>query len=122
MPKRVLVVEDEPDILKVIVFRLKKAGYEVIHAANGKEALDIVRGQDKADLILLDLVMPVMDGSEFCRILKGDDALRRIPVIILSASTAKDIAEKAREIKANDYIVKPFEPEILLSKIEALLK
>jgi CheY-like chemotaxis protein len=121
MSKRILVVEDEPDIVKIVIFRLRKAGYEVTHAMNGKEALDILRKEPRFHLIVLDLVMPVMDGHELCRILHKNNAYTDIPVIILSASATKDLRERTRELHASDYILKPFETDILLSKVKDLI-
>lgn len=121
MSQKILVVDDEPDIRKVVIFRLKKAGYEVTHADNGQEALEIIRQGQPFDLVLLDLVMPLMDGYELCRILKSDERTKQIPVIILSASTMHNVVAKTGSLKADDYISKPFDPEVLLSKVKNVL-
>jgi len=122
MPKTILVVEDEADILKIIIFRLKKAGYQIMTAINGREALDLLKKKDsKPDLIILDLVMPVIDGYEVCKHLKADAALETIPVLLLTASATTNLIEKVKITKANDYLLKPFEPAVLLSKTKALL-
>jgi len=122
MPKKILVVDDEPDILKTVNFRLKKAGYEVLTAANGQEALAIIR-KEKIDLVLLDLVMPVMDGYELYGIIKGDEDFRDIPIIILSASANKNTVEDTRkELKVEGYLLKPFEAQELLDSIRNVLK
>ena len=118
--KKVLVIDDEPDILKVISFRLKKAGYEVLTASNGKIALDLI-SVNKPDLILLDLRMPVMGGEEVCAQLKNDALLKEIPIILLTASSGGGIAEKAKELKADDSLVKPFDYDILLGKVQKLI-
>ncbi len=122
MPKKILVVDDEPDILKTVNFRLKKAGYEVLTAANGQEAIAIIR-KEKIGLVLLDLVMPVMDGYELYRIIKGDENFRDIPIIILSASAHKNTVEDTRkELKVEGYLLKPFEAQELLDNIRNVLK
>lgn len=121
MPKTIMIVDDEPDILKVVIFRVKKAGYIVVSVKNGQEALDAIRGGLKPDLILLDLIMPVMDGYEFCRIIKSGAATKEIPVIIVSASASSDIKEKMREMKADAYLIKPYEPQELLARISGMI-
>jgi len=121
MAKRILVVDDGPDIMKVVVFRLRKAGYEIANATNGLEALDLLERGETVDLIRLDLVMPVADGYEFCRSLRGDAGLCAIPVIILSASATRDTRERVKELGARDYIVKPFEPERPLARVGEVL-
>ena len=120
MPKRVLVVDDEPDIRKVVSFRLKKAGYEVTTAVNGKEALECVQ-KERPDLILLDLRLPIMDGYEVCKRLKSDEVLKSIPVILLTASMASTVREKTKEYNADDYMVKPFDPDKLMEKIKKFI-
>ncbi len=118
--KKILVVDDEPDILKVISFRLKKAGYEILTARDGKAALDLI-AVNKPDLILLDLRMPVMSGEEVCATLKTSVELKTLPVILLTASSGGKIADKAKELKADDYMIKPFEAEVLLEKVRKLI-
>ncbi len=117
--KRILVIEDEMDVLKMTVFRLKKAGYDVLTADDGKKGLETAE-QERPDFIFLDLNLPVMDGYEVCRELKKDEELKKIPVVILSASS-DGIKEKSIEIGADDYIIKPYEPQELLNKIEKFL-
>lgn len=119
MAKRILVVDDEPDILKVVVFRLKKLGYDVATATNGIEAIDSVR-ENKPDIILLDLRIPVLDGVEVAKRLKSEDETRDIPIIIVTASTHQ-VVEKAKECNADDYIIKPFVPDELIGKIKNFL-
>ena len=114
MAKRILVVEDELDILKMTVFRLKREGYEVVTAMDGAKGLEMAE-KEKPDLIFLDLNLPVIDGYEVCRKLKADKELKKIPVVILSASSDK-IKEKSAEIGADDYMIKPYEPAELKAK------
>ena len=120
MAKKILVVDDEPDILKVVTFRLKKAGYDIKTAEDGQKALEEIK-KEKPDLIFLDLRLPIIDGYEVCRRLKSDEALKKIPVIFLTASTAPTVASKAEEFKADDFLIKPFEPEELLKKVKKFI-
>jgi len=120
MAKKVLVVDDEPDVLKIVCFRLKKAGYEVKTASDGKAALDLIE-KDRPDLILLDLRMPVMDGYEVCRKIKSDEKLGDTPIIFITASSGATVKDKVREYKADDYIIKPFEPEELIAKVKKFI-
>jgi CheY-like chemotaxis protein len=119
--KKILVVDDEPGILKVTSLRLEKLGYNVLTAVDGKEALDTIRSENP-DLVLLDLVMPFMNGAEVCEQIKNDTALKHIPVILFTASgSCAMTAEKVKKVGADDYIVKPFEPEELGGKVEGIL-
>ena len=121
MLKTILVVDDEPAIVKVVSFRLKKAGYNVVSAADGQEGLDLI-GKIKPDLILLDLRLPVLDGFQVCQKVKADESLKSIPIIIFTASsTGENIDSRYKEVGADDYLIKPFEPEVLLEKIRKLL-
>jgi len=120
MRKKVLVVEDEPDILRVVSYRLEKSGYEVITAVNGDEALEMAK-KENPDLIFLDLRLPVTDGYEVCRELKSDEIFRSIPIILLTASSNRAISEEARDLKADDWLVKPFDPEDLLEKVDKFI-
>lgn len=119
MEKKVLVVDDEPDLLKIAVFRLKKAGYKILTAINGQQALDAIRNDPPA-LVLLDLLLPVMDGVQVCQRIREDKSLPYIPVILFTASTL-GIEEKVKEAQADDYLIKPFEIDELLKKVEGLL-
>ena len=116
MAKKILVVDDEPDLLRVATFRLKKAGYEVFFAVDGQQALDSTK-EYKPDLILLDLLLPDISGEEVCKRIKADVELERIPVIIFTAITDK-IDEKSKSCGADDYLIKPFAIEELLGKIK----
>jgi len=118
--KRVLIVDDEPDILKTVIFRLKKAGYQIITAEDGETGMELAR-KEKPDLVLLDVRLPLIDGYEVCQRLKSDDNFKKIPVIFLTASAADEIADKTKASGANDYIIKPFEPEELLNKVKNIL-
>ncbi|MFA5251704.1 MAG: response regulator [Phycisphaerae bacterium] len=118
---KILIVDDEPGILKVTSLRLKTLGYNVLTAVDGKEALDAIRSENP-DLVLLDLVMPFMDGAEVCEQIRNDKTLKHIPIILFTASGSSAMAaEKIKQIGADDYIVKPFEPEELTGKVEEIL-
>jgi len=120
MPKKILIVDDEPDLLEVAAFRLKKSGYEVLSAADGRQALDIVKN-DKPDLVLLDLRLPVIDGYDVCRRIKADDRFKNIHVILFTASAAGPASDKIGQTGADDCIIKPFESEELLKKVKKLI-
>ena len=117
--KKILVVDDEDDILHFLEMVLREKGYQVTTASGGHEAL--TRAQiDKPDLVLLDIMMPQMDGWEVLKLLRVDDETRRIPVAMLSARTeAKDRVQGLQE-GAIDYICKPFSLQELLGKIETI--
>ncbi len=113
---RVLLVDDEPRIIKFLNLKLKAQGYEVVTAGSGKEALEQVRAQE-LDLIVLDVVMPGMDGFET---LKQIRAFSAVPVIILSAKEANVDKVKGLDLGADDYLAKPFNPDELVARIEAV--
>jgi CheY-like chemotaxis protein len=120
MAKKILIADDEIDILKVVTFRLRKSGYEILTAVNGKEALDLIQVK-RPDLILLDLRMPLMDGYEVCKRIKHDEELKKIPVILLTASKINEAPEKVRELEADDYLIKPFDPAKLFEKVKKFI-
>lgn len=119
MAKKILVVDDEADLLEVTLLRLKATGYDVFGGIDGREALDLAR-KIMPDLIILDVYLPVMNGDEVARILKKDDGLKHIPVILISATT-RSLAQRALESGANGHLTKPFEPEELIEKIKKLI-
>ena len=117
MPKRILLVDDEPDVVLIIRGRLTTWGYQVVTATNGQEALDAMNKQ-APDLILMDLKMPVMDGPEVCHRLKADLRFSKIPVILITSSSQKAAADELSAMRADGCVIKPFEPKELLEKIE----
>lgn len=119
MNKKILVVDDESDILKIVTMRLTKMGYDLVTAHNGQEAIELAR-REKPDLILMDCQMPVLSGLEACRQIKLDSQLNHIPLILMTA-TPGIIAEDAVKVKADAYIKKPFEDGELAIKIQQLL-
>ena len=118
---KILVVDDEKRLIELIQVRLEAAGYRVITACNGEEGLEKAKNE-KPDLIVLDIMMPKVDGFEVCRTLKNDPLYSHIPIILLSAMDTEEGFKTGDELKADSYIVKPFEPTILLGRIESLLK
>jgi len=118
---KILYVEDNLDLQKSVSFILWKEGYQILCAETGEDAIEIAR-QEKPDLILLDLLLPGIDGYKVCHILKRDAATADIAVIMVTArKQVKDVVAGFEEF-ADDYIIKPFEPEILLARIQALLR
>lgn len=120
-PYKILVVDDEIDILEFIQYNLKKEGYDVHLAHNGQEAIDVAK-KVKPDLILLDVMMPVMDGIEACKQIKSNSELEKIFIVFLTAR-AEEYSEIAGfNAGADDYISKPIKPRVLLSRISAILR
>ncbi len=118
---RILIAEDEPDIRDLIVFTLQFGGYEVVAASNGAEAVE--KASDaKPDLVLLDVRMPRMTGYEACVALKADPATSDIPVVFLSAKGQDAEVTSGMDAGATDYILKPFAPDVLLSRIKEILE
>jgi two-component system alkaline phosphatase synthesis response regulator PhoP len=118
--KTVLVVDDERDIVDLIRYNLNKEGCEVVGAYNGREALE--RMTIKPDLVILDLMMPVLDGFETCRRLKSDPATARTPIIFLTASSSEVDEVLGLELGAEDYIQKPISPRKLVARVKAVLR
>ena len=119
MAKKILIVDDEPDILKTVSFRLKKYGYDVITAEDGEKAL-IKATTEMPDLILLDLRLPGKDGFEVCDELKSDDRYKNIPIILLTASSGLN-ESKIKTCKHDNFVLKPYQFDELISKIKILL-
>lgn len=120
MPK-ILIVDDEPDALEVLGFNLKNAGYEVTTADDGDTALKKAR-QQLPDLILLDLMLPEIDGLEVCKLLRRDTATSGIPIIMLTAKASEIDRVVGLELGADDYVTKPFSPRELVLRVRNLLK
>ena len=118
--KRILVVDDEIYIVHILEFSLTMEGYEVATASDGEEALRKIE-EDRPDLVVLDIMMPKLDGYEVCRRLRQKEETASLPVILLSAKGRPVDREVGMEVGADDYIVKPFSPRRLLEKIRELL-
>ena len=121
MSSRVLIVEDEPDIRELVVHHLKREGYQVSVAASGEEALRQVQASPP-DLVLLDLMMPAMNGLEVCRRLRQDPVTASLPIVMLTAKGDEIDRVLGLEIGADDYVVKPFSPKELLARVRAELR
>jgi CheY-like chemotaxis protein len=119
--KKILLIDDEPQLIKAVEIRLKSTGYDVSVAYDGRAGIDKVKGI-KPDLILLDLIMPIMDGYNVAKILKEDPETKHIPVIILTASQREDLKTRCRELGVTSFIMKPFETSDLLMMVKAILK
>lgn len=117
---RILAVDDEPHILKLVSFSLKAKGFDVLEASDGLSALDIAEEQ-QPDLILLDVMMPALDGYEACRRLKANPKTSHIPVVMLSAKSQKSEQAVGIEVGAIDYICKPFTPSDLVNQVRGFL-
>ncbi len=118
---KILVVDDETDILELVRYNLEREGYKVICVENGEDCLR--KAADKLpDLVILDLMLPGMDGMDVCRTLKGDSKTRHIPVLMLTAKGDESDIVSGLEMGADDYITKPFSPKVLLARVKAALR
>ena len=118
--KKILVVDDEKELTSLVSMHMKMAGYEVLIASTGEKALDISR-EEKPDLIILDLMLPKIDGWEVCKQLRQDVATQDIPVIMLTARTQTEDKLKGFEAGADDYVTKPFSPRELVARVKRVL-
>ena len=117
---RILIADDEPHIRKLVSFTLGNRGYEVVEASDGGEAVRLAR-ETRPDLILLDVMMPELDGFEVCRRLRSTPAFATLPVVVISARTESEAIERAMQAGANIYLTKPLRLPDLLNEIEKLL-
>ncbi|MBD3647349.1 MAG: response regulator, partial [Pseudomonadales bacterium] len=113
---KVVVIEDEPDIVEVITYNLKREGYQVAAAMRGDEGLELVRNLAPT-MVILDLMLPGMDGLSVCRVLKSDPVTQDIPVIIVSAKGEESDVVIGLGMGADDYLAKPFGPRELLARV-----
>ncbi len=121
MRKRILVVEDDQDILSLIEWHLKAEGYQPLIEKDGQRGLDVAL-REKPDLIVLDLMLPSLDGLEICKVLKKNEATEHIPVIMLTAKGEEIDRIIGFELGADDYMVKPFSPRELLLRIKVIIR
>ncbi|RLA78009.1 MAG: response regulator [Deltaproteobacteria bacterium] len=125
MAKKILIVDDDPDLVEAVSSILESKGYDVVAAYGGVEGLEKAK-TERPDLIVLDVMMPDKDGYQVCKELKADPEYRSIPILLLTAvvskiSTTRYTQQMGMETEADDYIDKPVEPEVLVQRIEALL-
>jgi DNA-binding response OmpR family regulator len=116
----VLVADDDRDILDLLAFRLGRAGYEVVSASDGEEALRLAV-ERKPDLAVLDVMMPKLDGYEVTRRMRADESTKRIPVILLTARVQEHDVARGFEVGADDYMKKPFSPAELRARVQAII-
>ncbi len=117
---KILVAEDEPDIRELVAFTLRFAGYEVVTAANGEEAVQLAM-KEMPDLVLMDVRMPRMTGYDACRAMKANPELKDIPVVFLSAKGQETEIATGIEAGAEEYLLKPFAPDQLTERVRAIL-
>jgi len=120
MPKKILIVDDEPNIIVPLEFLMEQNNYEVRVAANGEQALEVVSAYDP-DLILLDIMLPGIDGYEVCQKIRGNPKFKHTKIIFLSAMARSIDVAKGMELTADEYITKPFSTADVVGKIRALL-
>ena len=121
MPETILIVDDEPDVSDLLVYNLQKAGYKTVTARDGSVALQKAR-DDVPSLILLDLMLPLMDGTEVCRHLKADSKTAHIPIIMLTAKAEEVDRVVGLELGADDYVTKPFSPREIALRVKSVLR
>jgi two-component system phosphate regulon response regulator PhoB len=121
MPQTILVVDDERDIVELIRYSLHQAGFRVVSASDGQQAIDLVR-RDRPDLVILDLLLPTLPGTEVARILRQEQKTRAIPILMLTARGSEVDRIVGFELGADDYVVKPFSPRELVLRVQAILR
>ena len=118
--KRILIIEDEQDMLGMLNIRLSAHGYNILTASDGNEGLKKAQSENP-DLIILDLMLPGIDGYKVCALLKNNTQYKHIPILIFSAKAQKEDVKMGEECGADAYVLKPFDPEVLFEKIEELI-
>ncbi len=121
MNERILVIEDEPDIRDMIAYNLSKEGFRVTALASGEEGLKSAQNQ-APDLVVLDLMLPGVYGLDVCKLLKSDNRTAGVPIIMLTARTEESDVISGLEVGADDYVIKPFSPRLLVARIRARLR
>jgi len=119
--EKILVIEDEPDIRELIAYNLEREGFRVLTTRDGEEGIRLAR-REKPDLILLDLMLPSMDGLEVCRRMQADAATRAIAVVMVTAKGEESDVVLGLGVGADDYITKPFSPKVLIARVKAVLR
>src|SRR5690242_4296535 len=120
MSRKILVIDDEPDALELVAYNLKQAGFSVVTAKDGAEGLEKVKSTSP-DLIVLDVMLPEMDGFSLCRVFKNTPVTANIPIIMLTAKAAEIDRVLGLELGADDYLTKPFSPRELVLRVKKLL-
>lgn len=121
MRQRIVIIEDEKDIVDLVRYNFRKEGFEVESFSNGKEGLESLR-KNQADLVLLDVMLPDLDGIEICKRVRADERLKGLPIIFLTAKGEEIDRVVGLEIGADDYVVKPFSPRELVARVKAVLR
>jgi DNA-binding response OmpR family regulator len=119
--RRIVMIEDEPDILEVVAYRLEREGFEVSTSRDGEEGLARIR-REHPDLVILDLMLPGVDGTEICRLVKRDPQTRDIPIIMVTAKSEESDVVLGLGLGADDYVPKPFSPRELVARVQAVLR
>jgi two-component system alkaline phosphatase synthesis response regulator PhoP len=117
----ILIIDDEEDILELARYNLEREGYQVSCLDSGEEALEAVR-ENKPDLVLLDLMLPGLDGYEICKMMRRDEDTRHIPIVMLTAKGEESDIVTGLELGADDYITKPFSPKVLIARLRTVLR
>ena len=117
----IMVIDDEEDILELARYNLEREGYEVSCLISGEEAIETIEDK-KPDLVLLDLMLPGMDGYEICKMMKRDEKIQHIPIIMLTAKGEESDIVTGLELGADDYITKPFSPKVLIARLRTVLR
>ncbi len=121
MKKRVLLIEDDPSAVRLVSYTLEQEGYEVLTAMNGLEGLNKVR-EEAPDLLVLDVMLPGLDGFEVCRRLRADEKTAGLPVLMLSAKAQEIDKTTGIKVGADDYLAKPADPSEIVARVESLLR
>ncbi len=121
MKAKILIVDDEKDILELLSYNLRKEGFDTTSSSNGEDALKLI-GRDAFNLIILDLMLPGIQGMELCRILKSSEETPSVPIIMLTAKNEEFDKVLGLEMGADDYITKPFSPRELIARVKAVLR
>ena len=118
---KILIIEDDRDIVEMLEYNLQEEGYKTISALNGEKGIALAE-KERPDLVILDIMLPVMDGFEVCRTLKNNNRVAHIPIIILSAKSQETDKIVGLELGADDYVTKPFSPRELIARTRAILR
>ncbi|MBI4314217.1 MAG: response regulator [Candidatus Omnitrophica bacterium] len=121
MKKKVLMIDDEQAQVTVVRMRLETAGFDVISALDGEEGLRLV-AEHRPDVVIVDLMIPKVDGIEFCKTVKNDPKLKHIPVVLFTASACKDLEELCQAYGFSAYLTKPYEADVLVDLVKSMTK